>query len=250
MSFRNLISLCLFFRIFLLQAQLSPQEKILRDNHIKKIFIYTLQDSAGNKQLSSVHYLNDSGLTIRSILIKAGKDSSSMSMYKYDSLNRIISDKTEYDGKIYETSYLYPEPLIKIIIDRSNTKMTANTIKSKITNRGELQYEYAGDKLVRKLKSIKKRYGYKMVYKTVSEKGHRYRIDTKGKEYLNADKNMVRSVIKYKGLKHTSKYITVYQYNSLKLRSKLIQQPVKDYYKRNYHQLGREYSCIVYEYFK
>jgi hypothetical protein len=260
-----------------LQAQLSPQEKFLRNNQIKKVFVYTLSDPSGTKQLSSIRYLNDSGLTIRLIRLKEGKDTSSVSLYKYDSLNRIVSDKYDYDGKIYETSYLYPEPNVKIIIDRSDNKLTATTIKSETKKRREIQYEYAGDKLTRKSKFIKKRYGFKTVYKTFSEKNHRYRRETTGKEYLNEDKNIVRSVLvlyskvkivvggyaktddtgkitedhqKYKTIKHTSKYKSTYEYDSLKLLSKLIQHPLKDYVNRSYHRLGREYSCTVYEYFK
>lgn len=275
MVLRKLISLIFFFLAFTVHAQLSRQEKILRNNHIKKVFIYTLSDPAGNKQLSTIRYLNDSGLTIRSIQLKEGKDTSSVSIYKYDSINRLVSDIYESDGKIYETTYLYPEPNVITTIDRFENKLTSRTTRSKIKKRKEIQYEYAGDKLTRKFAIIKKRYGYKTTFEILSEKG-KYRRETTGKEYLNKDKNIVRFVLvrrskvkitvsgysttdasgktedhlKHKTIRHTSKYTTTYEYDSLKLLSKIIQPAVKDYYNRSYHHLGREYSCTVYEYYK
>ncbi len=247
--------LFLSFLFFALNSVSQTSEKeriILRDNHIKRILTYYNDTSEDSKYLSSICFLNDSGLVAKELWLRRNGDTINSYSSQYDSHNRIILYQA-YGKNPFITIYDYPKKGATRIIQNSRDT-TINNYHRYIEFKGKkriLCFFFLNGQF-KKLYRITKKDSY-IRYHT--RKFNKLKTSVvKTVEYLDNDKNIIRACTIYKSkikvvtggytqtetatgitedhsikkkIAQISEFECSYEYNAMKLLSKRTSYPVK-----------------------
>lgn len=267
-------SLLMFF-LFYLPIVGFPQinkRALLRDNHINRIRTFTVNKQHGNKYLSRISFVNDSGLIYKTIKFDERQDTIGVTFSEYDSLNREIFQKSIFRlDSVATYSYEYPtEGGVKTVESYlGNENRSFNVVKRH--GRREVIYFFTNDKLTQTVIYRKKKY----VWKYTSKRKNGLPKKMKGKEFFDAEGKIVKSIsktrtkqrvviggytientqgqvekdkTKYKYYRHEDVRLVTFKYNELGFISEIIYHPSPGFSRPGLYLTGQEYRCYMYEY--
>lgn len=257
---KNFMYAFLLFICLNLTAQVEKDRIILRDNRIKKILTFH-KDSIGDAgYLREISYVNDSGLVVEATWLNRAQDTTGQDVIKYDEHNLEMEFHSTVNGKsIISTTTRAQKGKYTITTETLTTQEgSIRTIKCKITRNKKRYWRYSNNQLISK--ETRKKNELISWY----TKGNL--IKAKTKFYFNDSNQMVKSITvsnykhkrmpkevidldavdkKYLGRRYTRKYITMYEYNEMNLRTKK-ESRLTNSTKKN--QKGT-YSCESFQYF-
>lgn len=254
---------------------------ILKENGIKRIKEYHA-DHLGVKYLSSISYLNDSGLVYRNVSLNKEQDTTDIRTYVYDSLNRevqmtMVFTKDSFFKKdsVMTHNYAYLEDGTVVTAGSKPEFSRSQKTVAKRKGRKELYYDYSGGKLRTKRKYVKRKQYTRFVirpknnelkYHKTHYKGreyhnqlgqltkvsrtsyHKVRIDVKGDYRKLENGKVVKNRFKYRTYRYKRTNLSESEYDSRYLLIKQIDHAVPEYKKSAYFDVGQDYSRYTYEY--